>query len=101
MKKIRTTIRAKGQITIPAEVREAARLAEGDSIEVTMTADGILLKPHKLIDSTQAWFWEPAWQAREREADADLTAGRTTRQESSDEFLAALDERMKPLDADT
>jgi hypothetical protein len=48
-----------------------------------------------LIDARQAWFWEPAWQAREREADADLAAGRVTRHESSADFLRALDERMK------
>jgi antitoxin PrlF len=101
MKKLRITVREKGQITIPAEVRRAARLAEGDSVEVTMTAEGILLKPHKLIDATQAWFWEAAWQAREREADADLAAGRLTRHESGRDLLRSLDERMKPLDADT
>jgi hypothetical protein len=52
------------------------------------------------IDPEQAWFWTREWQAREREADDDLAAGRTTRFESDDEFLAALDERTKPLDAD-
>ena len=53
MKKFRTTVRDKGQITIPAEVRKAAGLVEGDSVEVKMTADGILLKPHKLIDGPE------------------------------------------------
>jgi hypothetical protein len=54
------------------------------------------LKPQKPADSTQAWFWESSWQTREREADADLTAGRVIRHSSSDEFLTALDRRMKP-----
>jgi hypothetical protein len=53
------------------------------------------------IDSEQAWFWTREWQEREREADDDLAAGRATRFESDDEFLAALDERTKPLDADS
>ena len=87
-------------MTIPAEIRRAARLVEGDVIEVELTADGILLKPKKLIDATQAWFWEPAWQAGEREADAAAAAGKSERFESDEEFLAALDARMKPLDAD-
>lgn len=52
------------------------------------------------IDPEQAWFWTQEWQQREREADDDLAAGRVTRFENDDEFLAALDERMKPLDAD-
>lgn len=87
-------------MTIPAEIRRAARLAEGDVVEVEMTADGILLRPKKLIDATQAWFWEPAWQAGEREADAEAAAGKGERFESDEEFLAALEARMKPLDAD-
>lgn len=93
-------VRGKGQITIPADIRKAARLEEGDPVEVEMTPDGILLRPQKVIDATQAWFWTPEWQAKEREADADLAAGRSERFESDEEFLAALDARMKPLDAD-
>lgn len=95
-----TTVRGKGSITIPAEIRRAARLAEGDPIEVVLTEDGILLKPKKVIDATQAWFWTPAWQAAELHADEDLAAGRSTTFADGDEFLKALDERMKPLDAD-
>lgn len=52
------------------------------------------------IDPEQAWFWTREWQGREREADRDLAAGRATRFESDEQFLAALDERTKPLDAD-
>lgn len=52
------------------------------------------------VDSEQAWFWTREWQEREREADEDLAAGRVTRFESDEDFLAALDERTKPLDAD-
>jgi AbrB family looped-hinge helix DNA binding protein len=95
-----TVIRKKGSLTIPADIRKAARLDEGDLVEVEITAEGILLRPKKVIDATQAWFWEPTWQAKEREADEDLAAGRFERFKSDEEFLAALDERMKPLDAD-
>jgi len=93
-------LRKKGSLTIPAAVRKAARINEGDPIVVTMTEEGILLKPQKLVDATQAWFWNASWQSREREADDDLAAGRLIRHGSSEDLLAALDERMKPLDAD-
>jgi hypothetical protein len=53
------------------------------------------------IDPEQAWFWTREWQEKEREADEDLAAGRGTTYKSDDEFLAALDERTKPLDADS
>jgi len=95
-----TTVRAKGQVTIPAEIRQAARLEEGDPVEVELVDGGILLRPMKMIDASQAWFWTPEWQAGEREADADIAAGRVERFESDEEFLAALEARMKPLDAD-
>ena len=85
-----TTMRGKGQLTIPADIRESARLEEGDPVEVVMTPDGILLRPRKIIDSTQAWFWAPEWQAGEAEAEADVAAGRTELFDSGDAFLAAL-----------
>jgi hypothetical protein len=40
------------------------------------------------------------WQEKEREADDNLAAGRVTSYGADAEFLAALDERTKPLDAD-
>ncbi|HWF33684.1 MAG TPA: hypothetical protein VG188_14125 [Solirubrobacteraceae bacterium] len=52
------------------------------------------------IDPEQAWFWTREWQANEREADDDLATGRVTSFETDAEFLTALDERTKPLDAD-
>lgn len=58
---------------------------------------GIIKGP---IDPDQAWFWTPEWQAGEREADADIAAGRGTRYDSDEEFLAALDERSGSSDAD-
>ncbi len=83
-------IRHKGQFTLPSEIRRAAHLEAGDSVEVELVADGILLRPQKVIDATQAWFWEPRWQEMEREADEDLRAGRSEAFEGEDEFLAAL-----------
>lgn len=85
-------MRGKGQITIPSEIRKAARLEEGDPIEVELVEDGILLRPCKVIDATQAWFWELGWQAGEREAAADLAAGRSRTFETSGEFISSLDE---------
>jgi antitoxin PrlF len=92
----RTTLRAKGQLTLPEEIRAAARLEEGDLLETEITEEGILLRPQKVIDATQAWFWTPQWQQGEREADADLAAGRTQTFNSGEDFLDALGARAKP-----
>jgi antitoxin PrlF len=65
----RTTLRAKGQLTLPDEVRKAAKLQEGDLIEAEVTEDGeVILRPLATVDRSQAWFWTPEWQAGEREA---------------------------------
>ena len=92
---MRMTLRSKGQLTLPDAIRKAARLEEGDLLEAELTEDGILLRPQKLVDATQAWFWSPEWQAGERKADADRAAGRVKSFSSGDEFVSALRARAE------
>jgi AbrB family looped-hinge helix DNA binding protein len=92
----RTTLRAKGQLTIPEEIRAAARLEEGDLLEAELTPEGILLRPQKLIDATQAWFWATTWQAGEREADADRAEGRVEHFDSGETLISGLRAIAKP-----
>jgi len=74
----RTTLRAKGQLTLPDDVRKAAKLEEGDLIDAVVSENGeIILRPLVAVDRSQAWFWTPEWQAGEREVEDDLRAGRT------------------------
>ena len=91
-----TTVRERGQITIPAAIRKAARLEEGDPLEVELVPEGILLRPRKVIDATQAWFWKPEWQAGEREAEREIASGGGTRYDSDEEFLDSLRRDIKP-----
>jgi AbrB family looped-hinge helix DNA binding protein len=86
----RLTARARGQVTLPEDIRAAARLEEGDLLDAELTDGGILLRPRKVIDATQAWFWSPEWQQGEREAEADLAAGRIETVASGEEMIAAL-----------
>ncbi|GAC1602332.1 MAG: hypothetical protein NVS3B21_30450 [Acidimicrobiales bacterium] len=60
-----------------------------------MTPDGILLRPQKFIDASQAWFWHADWQAGERQADEDRAAGRVESFPTSEDFVAALNTRAK------
>lgn len=39
-----TILRSKGQLTIPADVRQRANLEEGDPVEVEVVEGGILLR---------------------------------------------------------
>lgn len=86
-------IRAKGQMTLPSEVRKQAHLEEGDLVEVTVGERGeIVLHPKKLIDADQAWFWTEEWQKGEREASEDLREGRFERHETAGDFMKALED---------
>jgi AbrB family looped-hinge helix DNA binding protein len=93
----RTTLRARGQLTLPEEIRVAARLEEGDLLDAEITPDGILLRPRKVIDATQAWFWDSAWQEGEQAADADRSDGKVEAFASGDELLDALKAIAKPV----
>jgi len=71
-------IRGHGQITIPKRIRELFNLEEGDVLVIEEREDGVLMKPRKLIDPTQTWFWTEEWQKKERQADEDIKAGRVS-----------------------
>ena len=83
-------VRPKGQITLPDAVRRAARLAEGDYLEVSVEEGAIVMRPKKLIDADQAWFWSEDWQKGEREASEDIARGRVGRSNGADEFVESL-----------
>jgi AbrB family looped-hinge helix DNA binding protein len=83
-------IRPKGQITLPDAIRKAARLADGDYLEVSVEEGAIVMRPKKVIDADQAWFWTDAWQRGEREASDDIARGRVRRSSGADEFIESL-----------
>ncbi len=67
---------AKRQLTIPRQALAKLHLREGDFLELRVHDDKIELVPMALIPRDQLWYWTPEWQAKEREADEDLAAGR-------------------------
>jgi antitoxin PrlF len=87
----RTTLRAKGQLTLPDDVRKAARLQEGDLLEAEVSETGeVILRPLATIDRSQAWFWTPEWQDGEREATEQIQQGEVKRYETDADFLNSL-----------
>jgi antitoxin PrlF len=88
----RTTLRAKGQLTLPEDIRKAARLQEGDLIEAEVLATGeVILRPLATVDRSQAWFWTKEWQAGEREATEQIRRGEVKTFETDADFLNSLE----------
>lgn len=84
------TVRKNAQITLPASIRRKAHVEEGDLLEAEVQDDVIILKPKKLIDKSQAWFWTEEWQEREKRADKDIAAGRFEDFDTLDDALRYL-----------
>jgi AbrB family looped-hinge helix DNA binding protein len=73
-------VRKKYQITLPAAIREAAGIYEGDFLTAEVQEDHtIVLRPARLVDADEAFFYTPEWQAAEHEADEDIRLGRIYR----------------------
>ncbi|MGC4110484.1 MAG: AbrB/MazE/SpoVT family DNA-binding domain-containing protein [Nocardioides sp.] len=84
----RGTLRDKGQLTLPTEIREALHIEAGDDVEFEIVGDGVVtLRGLKLIPAEQAWFWTESWQRGEREASADIELGRVETLKDDDSFL--------------
>ena len=86
-------IRKKFQITLPRSIRERLALEEGDYIAAEVRDDEIVLRPKKLIDKSQVWFWSREWQKAERDAEADIQAGRVHEFSDTEEAIAFLHQR--------
>ena len=44
-----------GQVTLPAELRQKLKLAQGDYLEAEMVENGVLLKPVSVVERERAW----------------------------------------------
>ncbi|MGH3829383.1 MAG: AbrB/MazE/SpoVT family DNA-binding domain-containing protein [Pseudonocardiaceae bacterium] len=89
----RAMVRAKAQLTLPPEVRDALHVSEGDEVEFTITEAGdVLLRGMTSVPADQRWFWEPEWQAGEREASEQIKAGDVKVFDDAEVMFAALNE---------
>ena len=65
-----TKVGPKYQVTIPKDAREAIGIRVGDLVEATVTKGGVVLRPKLVVDK------HPEIEARLREAEEDIKAGR-------------------------
>lgn len=88
------SLQTRGTLALPAELRRRHHLDDpGAQVRVVERDDGVIeLHPLVSVPADQRWFWTERWQRMEREADADVAAGRVRRYGDVDELLAALEE---------
>ena len=65
-------ISPQGQIRIPKKIMQTLDIEKGDYVEVEVEKGHILLKPRKLIDPSQGWYWTKEWQKMETDVDGEI-----------------------------
>jgi AbrB family looped-hinge helix DNA binding protein len=68
-------ISPQGQIRIPKKLMESLDLQKGDYVEMELEKNEIVLKPRKLIDPNQGWYWTKEWQKEEAEVNRQVEKG--------------------------
>jgi len=69
-------ISPQGQIRLPKQIMNTLRIDAGDYVEVAVEDNNIILKPRKLIDPAQGWYWTREWQETEARVDEELDKDR-------------------------
>ena len=77
-------------ITLPTWLIRRFHMVVGDFVRLQETKNGVLIKPAKLVDPSQAYFWTKEWQAGEREAEEDIRKGRVKQLKSVKELMGDL-----------
>ncbi len=65
-------ISPQGQIRIPKKIMAMLGIEKGDYVEVDVEERNIVLKPRKLIDPSQGWYWTREWQEMEARVDEEI-----------------------------
>lgn len=69
-------ISPQGQIRIPKQIMQSLGILQGDFVELCVENDQIVLKPRKLIDPAQGWYWTKEWQQVESDLDSEIKNGK-------------------------
>ncbi|MFA6808798.1 MAG: AbrB/MazE/SpoVT family DNA-binding domain-containing protein [Eubacteriales bacterium] len=85
-----TEIRSRSQITIPSEIIKKLNLQQGDTLEVEVEGDQIVLRPVVAIPKNQAYFWTKEWQQEEKQIQSDIETDKIKSAKLKDELFKDL-----------
>ena len=63
------------QVTIPAEIRKVLSIRIGTLVDFVVEKGALVMRPKKLVDEDQAWFWTKEWQKSEKEVEKAVRTG--------------------------
>ncbi len=66
-------ISPQGQIRIPKKIMTTLGIENGDYVEVEIEKGQVVLKPRKIIDPAQGWYWTKEWQKMEDRIDVEIS----------------------------
>ena len=91
----RTRLRAKGQVTVPGEIRHILGVEEGDELVFIVNENGmVIVERVHIIPPDQAWFWSERWQRLEREIQQDIEKNRIHQFDSAEETIRFLNKAV-------
>ncbi|MEW6662064.1 MAG: AbrB/MazE/SpoVT family DNA-binding domain-containing protein [Bacillota bacterium] len=85
-----TEIRSRSQITIPAEITKKLNLKQGDTLEIDIEGDHIVLRPVVAVPKNQAYFWTKRWQQEEKLVQTDIENDKVNFADSKDQLFEDL-----------
>ncbi|OIO38157.1 MAG: hypothetical protein AUJ72_03035 [Candidatus Omnitrophica bacterium CG1_02_46_14] len=74
------------QVTIPAEIRKALSIQIGTLVDFVVEKGALVIRPKRLVDEDQAWFWTKEWQKDEKEAERAIRKGDVVKFDSVQEM---------------
>jgi len=97
----KSRLRTKGQITVPSEIRSMLGAEEGDDLIFSTDENGrVMISRAQIIPPDQAWFWSERWQRMEKEAQADIEAGRVYEFDDLEHALTSLEQTNGEINAE-
>ena len=74
------------QVTIPAQIRKVLSIKIGTLVDFVVEKGALVMRPKRLIDEDQAWFWTEEWQKGEKEAEKAIRKGGVVKFDSIQEM---------------
>ncbi|MGN4697869.1 AbrB/MazE/SpoVT family DNA-binding domain-containing protein [Bacillus cereus] len=88
-------MRSRNQLTLPKKYIDVLDLKEGDTLEVYLENDRLVIVPVVTMEKKQYWFLTQEWQEGEKEASEDIANKRLKEFDNINDAFEWLDSEDK------